>query len=125
VPELTEWVEASCNSCGLLYPRRKDYEKKCPVCFKLDRGYELLWGDSAFLWSQQKIVSLQAEVEEQERRAIKAEQRVLSLQQQQKDTFKPGAISIMTLLKLCHPDKHDGSETATEVTKALLNMRKK
>ena len=28
------------------------------------------------------------------------------------------------LIQLCHPDKHNGSETATEVTAWLLSIRK-
>lgn len=32
---------------------------------------------------------------------------------------------IDTLLRLCHPDKHDGKESATRMTQMLLEMRNK
>lgn len=31
---------------------------------------------------------------------------------------------IRTLINLCHPDKHNGKESAVEITKKLLNLRK-
>ncbi len=31
---------------------------------------------------------------------------------------------ITTLLQLCHPDKHDGKESATRMTQLLLSLRK-
>lgn len=33
------------------------------------------------------------------------------------------AKEIMQLIKLCHPDKHAGSEEANEITKKLLSLR--
>lgn len=35
--------------------------------------------------------------------------------------FTPGEIK--TLIKLCHPDKHGGSEDAKDITVKLLKMR--
>ena len=32
---------------------------------------------------------------------------------------------IEQLIRLCHPDKHDGNSVATEVTQWLLSMRRK
>jgi hypothetical protein len=32
---------------------------------------------------------------------------------------------IMNLIKLCHPDKHGGSQIATEITQQLLDLKKK
>jgi len=32
---------------------------------------------------------------------------------------------IEQLIRLCHPDKHDGHSVATEVTQWLLSMRRK
>ena len=32
---------------------------------------------------------------------------------------------IASLIRLCHPDKHDGSEAATRMTQRLLEMRKR
>ena len=114
--EVSEWVEKACTRCGLLYPQRKSYEKQCPVCFKLDKGYTLLWGDLALLWAQEKIVALQAELLLKEKKLqAPPKQEVLPL----------GAIPVMSLLRLCHPDKHGGSEEATEITKKLLALRKK
>lgn len=31
---------------------------------------------------------------------------------------------IRTLISLCHPDKHDGKQSATVITQKLLDMRK-
>jgi hypothetical protein len=47
------------------------------------------------------------------------------------DTFKPTTKSVYIdkellgkLVILCHPDKHNGSQMATEVTQKLLQMRR-
>ncbi len=125
--DLSEWVEQVCDGCGLLYPQRQSYERKCPVCFKLDKGYDLLWGDLSFLWSQQKIVALQAEVAKKETALLESSKRLKTAEDavHRQALLAPAVIPVQDLLRLCHPDRHNGSTLATEVTKKLLAMRKK
>ena len=130
---MSEWVEQTCTSCGLLYPQRKHYEKQCPICFKLNKGYDLLWSDMTFLWAQQKIVSLQADIYlrkkayvETEKKLLQAQAKVQKLEEDVK-RVEPETLdkaTVKDLIFLCHPDKHAGSELATEVTRTLLSMRK-
>lgn len=39
------------------------------------------------------------------------------------EASRPPKELLKRLIQLCHPDKHDGSKTATEVTQFLLSLR--
>ena len=125
--EVSDWSEQACTGCGLLYPQRSSYERKCPVCFKLDRGYNLLWGDLSLLWAQEKILALQEQVSAKEKELLDTARKLKKAEDaaRKQEVLAPDSIPILTLLKLCHPDKHSGSEDATEVTKKLLTLRRK
>jgi hypothetical protein len=98
----------------------------CPVCFKEERGYNLLWGDQTVLWLQERL----AEIKEREEKA-RAEAAALKeeLKQAKRATKlgPPGTAFdrtfLKTLISLCHPDLHHNSEKATAATKRLLAMR--
>jgi hypothetical protein len=132
--EVHEWGEAACTSCGLLFPQRKSYEKQCPVCFKLDKNYDLLWSDKAFLWGQERLIArekqlfaAQAELSAMKNKVKLLEVAVKTAREQEPEPalLKAGQIPVKDLILLCHPDKHQNSELANEVTKKLLSMRKK
>ena len=118
--EVRGWEEGVCQDCGLSFPRRQRYERRCPLCFKVERGYKVLWGDQAFLWAQEQMKELLLELQKT-RSALKMEQR---RSRHPRPSGLEGDLLRQAIL-LCHPDKHKGSEKATKVTQALLALREK
>jgi hypothetical protein len=117
--EVRSWGEGVCQECGNPFPQRQEYEKSCPVCFKISRDYKVLWGDQAFLWLQEKLQETQAELHTA-RRELKAAS--------QKKAAPPPRLRgglLRQVIALCHPDHHGGSDRATKVTQQLLAMRSK
>ncbi len=108
--EVGGWSDASCADCSRPFPQRHSYERRCPVCYKIDKGYNLLWGDLAFLWAQEALH------EAQEKLPAPKEEQV-------QERFRGKALT--KLIFLCHPDKHGGkaAKVAEEVTKKLLAIR--
>lgn len=106
-----------CISCQSPFRQTKGFEQMCPVCFKLDRGYNLLLGDKALLFLQEEY---QAQT-----KVLHATTRKLA---RGASPSAPASIRperVKQLIRLCHPDKHGDSQVATEVTQWLLSMRSK
>ncbi len=110
--EVNGWREGTCIECGHPFPQRGGYEQRCPLCYKVEKGYKVLWGDQAFLWAQTEILELRMKLEE-----AKASAPV-----QKAETGLKGNL-LRRVISLCHPDKHGNSERATEVTQELLTLR--
>ena len=119
--EVQGWEEGTCQDCGLPFPRRQHYESRCPLCYKVDRQYKVLWGDQAFLWAQEKVLGLQQELQAA-RKALREAEASTSKTRSSVGELKGGLLKQVIIL--CHPDKHNGSESATKVTQALLALRK-
>lgn len=115
--EVASWTAATCQECGNTFPQRKDYEVLCPICFKLDKDYKLLWGDQALFWMQERMQALQAE--------LKQTEKALAQATVVKGPAPFGEGTLKKLILLCHPDRHDNSPLSNEVTQLLLSMRKK
>lgn len=120
--EVRPWPKASCSNCRRPFPQHEGWARECFVCYKTKRKYDLIKGDKFFLWAQIEMERLQEEVNELRVR----------LQQAAKHRAQPEAsgpsldeATLKSLLILCHPDKHDNSQRATEVTQKLLDMRKR
>lgn len=117
VDTVGEWEERCCDTCGLSFPRRSSFGRKCLVCYKADKDYKLLWGDQAFLWAQLELArtrSLNAQLVDI----------ATALKARQASTGGIDLKLVSELIFLCHPDKHKNSDKATEATKALLSLRK-
>lgn len=69
---------------------------------------------------QMRLALLKLQVAESEVRYRKLRNRVASGEFGQ-GSFTPDEIK--TLVRLCHPDKHNGSKAANEITQKLLAMR--
>lgn len=107
---------ADCKDCGLPFAQEFDWQRQCPICFKEAKGYAMTASDASLARLQTHTRELQQEL--QKLRAAGS-----------KPNPAPAAGPIPTdmfrrLLMLCHPDKHQNSELANEVTKWLLNQRK-
>ena len=54
IADLEEGPEARCECCHTPFVAVKGFERLCPVCFKIDRGYDLYGGDKALLRLQER-----------------------------------------------------------------------
>jgi hypothetical protein len=95
-----------CRHCSLWFGAAASYQDLCPVCFKRSRGWDFRANDAAILWLQ----------------------RALSYAEFSKPTrtMEPDidAAMVRRLILLCHPDRHDNSTEANEVTGWLLDVRR-
>lgn len=55
--KIEEWEEAVCTECGRVFPQKRAYEKKCLLCFKVENEYDVLQGDLAFMWMQERLAA--------------------------------------------------------------------
>jgi hypothetical protein len=146
--EVAEWPIMICETCARPYGQEAPYMKSCTICFKEANGYKLLKGDLAVARLQLALESertanangggvidaalyeaLQrenAELKETIQR-LKAEVRTAKKNQRDPAPSDPGMTRerVLSLVKLCHPDRHNNSELSTEVTKWLLDIKAK
>lgn len=121
--EVKLWPSAVCTDCGRPFPKDQDWAKKCFLCWKESRGYDLTKGDKCFLWGQIELARIVEEVTKMQahyRRVVQQmEQRnVPALSDQGMDPRL-----LRDVISLCHPDKHGDSPKATAITQELLALR--
>jgi len=122
------WTRAVCIDCGKPFPRRSDYEQRCMICYKESKDYKLLVGDLCFEWAQRTLSGAEAQLVDVKRqldvsnRKLSATKKKLSAKQGQTGL---SPVFLKKLIMLSHPDHHDGSRVATEVTQQLLSLRSK
>lgn len=85
------------------------------VCYKEAKSYDLLVGDLSFLWAQRELAAAETRLAAAEKKLSEAKANP------KKVRFKGDFLK--KLVSLTHPDRHDGSPVATEVTQELLAMR--
>lgn len=130
-----------CAVCDLPFVPAGKTQKVCLVCWKEERGYKLVKADNAFRDLQHAFKESEElwalAVRDAEQAALKHNKQLQLLVSQLKaklaiadarKTPAPATPSIAKdkvrdLLKLCHPDKHQNSPAATEITKWLLSLR--
>ena len=147
--EVAEWPIMVCETCARPYGQEAPYMNSCTICFKESKGYKLLKGDLAVARLQLALEEARnsrtgnpaADIDWELHEALKRENEELKATVQRlkadvraakKDSRAPppgpSAVPperLIQLIKLCHPDRHQNSETATEVTKWLLELRSK
>lgn len=84
-------------------------------------------GDERWRKLCRKCFGLQKRREEEDREAQLSELAALcmSLQTQLRNAGGIPQDRLKKLIVLCHPDKHNNSQTSTEITQWLLTLRKK
>ena len=114
--------QRACQECNTPFPAPKGFESMCPICFKLDRGYDLYVGDKALLL-------LQEQYHTQVQRLAQLTARYNRLRAKHASPPSPQVSldpkRVEQLIRLCHPDKHQNSRAATEMTQWLLGQRRK
>lgn len=132
-----------CVSCSKSFPAVQGWEKKCLICWKEENGYSLAKGDLAFremqvayekfivqyteIRAERDTLRRQREELEEELDVLAAEVKRLGKTAKANQRTGKGLsqVQITSLLKLCHPDRHNNSAASTAATKWLLAQRKK
>ena len=145
--EVAEWPIVTCETCARPFGQEAPYMRSCPVCFKEANGYKMLKGDLAVArlqlaleqerqsragnanpdLDQELHEALQRENEELKAtiQRLKAELKAAKKTQRGPSLGSPILTRerVLSLVKLCHPDRHQNSELSTEVTKWLLDIK--
>ena len=122
--ELDPGIERECTGCMTPFVAVKGFERLCPICFKIDRGYDLYVGDKALLRLQEKYRSARERNDDLESRYKRVRSKAKELMQSASNSVLTQE-RITQLIRLCHPDRHGNSPAATDVTQWLLSMRRK
>lgn len=95
---------AICPECGDRFQKDAPWKKTCMPCWKESKRAEHI-----------ELLELRKEVAEHRRllREVAAEKKAASI----------GPDMLARLIRLCHPDKHNGSEAANVATAWLLSHR--
>lgn len=145
--EVAEWPIMTCETCARPFGQEAPYMRSCPVCFKESNGYKMLKGDLAVArlqlaleqerqarlenpnsdldWELHEAVQRENEELKATIQRLKAEVKAAKKQQRGPSPGNPVFTRerVLSLVKLCHPDKHNNSEQSTEVTKWLLDIK--
>ena len=117
-------VTMKCRTCGMLYKRPKSapYKKLCPPCYKEAKGLKLTDADKSLLALNEDYKELANRYE-----ALGRKYESLIHAYEVRAYREPSDFSqrVRHLIILCHPDKHNNSQTATEITQWLLSHRSK
>jgi len=124
IADLESGPVRECECCHTPFVPAQGFERLCPVCFKIDRGYTLYGGDKALLQLQERYRAQQAEMIELTERYTRVRSKAKSaMKALAGSTLSPDRIE--QLIRLCHPDRHQNSRAATEITQWLLSLRRK
>jgi hypothetical protein len=118
--EIKDHTVAVCATCHRPFYRDEDWKITCLICFKTERNYDLYAGDKQMLLLQDAMHDLTEKLREHandaetwKRRAIKEKKKKTPITKSQ----------LKDLIRLCHPDKHQGNKKATEITQWLISLR--
>jgi hypothetical protein len=106
-------VWQACEVCSRMFPTPASYRRLCPPCWKKTHGIELHTTDEALDLALTRISELDKQLSA-----------LAHAQAQPAAPSGPGLspARVRALLALCHPDRHQGSAKATEVTRWLLSL---
>lgn len=109
------WI--NCPICGTPFDQDQPWKKLCVDCWKAKKGLD---GSSGWeSWERRRIRDLEAEVWHLETELSRTREELFSTPEVPTEFI----LNLKKIISLCHPDKHAGSEVATEITKMLLNLR--
>ena len=121
----------TCNLCSKPFAtdEGQDWANTCLPCWKHGRGYDLTKSDKSYVTFQDEVSNLRiahdmeiAQLREEVKREREAKERAMRFSGRSAPFTQE---QVRNLIRLCHPDRHNGSELATEVTKWLLELRER
>ncbi|MBF0261981.1 MAG: hypothetical protein HQL97_09135 [Magnetococcales bacterium] len=114
-----------CDDCGRAFYPRQGWERICYPCWRAGKNaeeQELSEQAGALQKKAQELRTLEGELEQWGKELIEWEHR-LKLREQHAANEWPGML--MRLIKLAHPDRHDNSREANDVTRWLIDQRER
>ena len=113
----------TCRECRSVFVAEKEWESKCIVCWKESKEMDLLAGDKQCRLLQKEIKRL-----EKENRHLLKQYRLQMDELNQKKSKQIASSDlnerVKDLLRLCHPDRHNNSDKAAEITRWLIDLRR-
>ncbi len=108
---MTAW----CDYCGKPFRQRYDWQKLCPACYGLrqDNGGADAWEQVIELKKELSFMRMQLATSQRQAASQKAERCLL-------DHIRANP---KAWLMLVHPDRHNGSQAATDATRLVLEVR--
>ena len=108
--------------CTNVFIAEQEWNTLCICCWKESKDMDLLAGDKQVRLLQEVVERL-----ETENRTIRqlVDRHNRRLEELKKITPQSGDLTgkLKDLLRLCHPDRHNNSETASTITRWLLEVR--
>lgn len=98
-----------CPGCGKHFDQEEPWMRYCAMCVADKKFRAGEWNTDTFLY--RLFRTAQRQLAETQDVAVEATGATLS------------RARVRQLLQLCHPDKHGGSKTATEITQWLLAIK--
>ena len=134
--EIDNYDRRNCESCDSIFYAIQSYEKNCPICFKLEKKYNILKSDKQLLCLQDELSDCYEEINKLEERLrlnereIKRLKRKTKKQTSSKSDSNDMSLDMSTLkkmIRLCHPDHQPEAKKkiAQEITAILLSEKAK
>lgn len=112
-----------CDDCGRSFYPKQGWEKICWPCWRAGKDAEEQCGsdqDGALQKKARELHSLEEALDQWGEELAEREHR-LKLRERQATNEWAGMI--MSLIKFCHPDRHDNSPESNRLTQWLLDQR--
>ena len=135
--ELDDLERKVCDTCDSPFYSNREYETSCPVCYKLDKNYNILKSDKQCRCLQEELSDCYEEIENIEERLEKAQKQARKYRREALKNSKKSITNssdtlnksmIRKMLRLCHPDHQQNSKKkvlAQDVTRWLLDQEEK
>lgn len=119
---------ARCCDCGISFHRHADetWKTRCVACFvkrknRQDSNQWLMRAECA----ERNLKISEEQIEELEQEIDKLQSEVFSLRRNPSGLDRELKEHLRALLQYCHPDKHNGSQGATQVTQWLNDVKRR
>ena len=117
----------TCDLCDKPFVADEDWKTLCILCWKEEKGYNLGKADEAFRFMRQEFVDLQTALDATTKAKDHYRKKLKKHLKEKKKEQEPWLTQkeLLQLIRLAHPDRHNNSPQATELTKKLLALRGK
>lgn len=125
----TECSMARCCDCGKTFHRDIDetWKTRCVSCFVKSKKREEAdqqWQVRA-IHAERNLAIAENQVEELEQEIDKLQSEVFSLRRNPSGLDRELKEHLRALIQYCHPDRHNGSQGATQVTQWLNDVKRR
>lgn len=116
-------MTACCEYCGRSFRQRYDWQTLCPDCYRLRQAHGGKDGWIKALGLQREVDTLRLQLAMERERRMPTPPCADRLSTAERALINHVRENPRSWLLLTHPDKHGGSQAATEITRLLLAVR--